>query len=318
MIVMSNIHSANIRKLDIGSLIALRRLLDEGNLSKVAREIGLSQPALSHLLARLRVALGDQLLVREGKGLTPTPRGAELRDRLHALLPQIETLFADEQFDPASSDMLFKIALTDHAGEVLLARLLDAQLAEAPHVKATIAVIPNRQTDLAALDEGEYDLRIGWLRSLPPHWHRRKLLEDRIVLIAARGNSAVSDDMSIDEFARLSHVALESERPIYPNMIDSFLMGKGLARNVVVRVSHFSLAPSIVASSALVAMFPERLARRFGDSIRIVQPPFDFPNPNLSMAWHPRTHEAQGHRWLRKLVVETCRQLARSDEVAES
>lgn len=310
MVGMASILNANIRKLDIGTLIALQRLLDEGNLSKVAREIGLSQPALSHVLARLRNALGDPLLVREGGGLTPTPRGVELRDRLHQLMPQMEAVFAADGFDPAQSDMLFKIALTDHAGEVLLARLLDAQLSQAPRVKTTIAVIPNRQTDLAALDEGHYDLRIGWLRSLPPQWHRRKLLEDRIVLIAARDNDAVLPALSVAQFAQLGHVALESERPIYPNMIDSFLAEHNLERNVIVRVSHFSLAPSIVASSKLVAMFPERLARRFGDSIRIVDPPLPFPNPNLSMAWHPRTHDSLAHRWLRGLVVSTCQTLA--------
>lgn len=307
MVVMANILDANMRKIDVGTLIALQKLLAQRNLSRVAREVNLSQPALSHILARLRHIFDDPLLVRDGGGYVLTAQGERISQRLEHALPALLELFHSAAFDPARSTASLKLGLTDHAGQVLLPSLLDAIMQQAPHVRVSVAIIPNRQTDLAALDEGRYDLRIGWLRSLPPQWHRRKLLDDRIVLICAQDNPDVIEPLTIERFAELFHIALESDRPIYPNLIDRHLAERGLERKVAVRISHFALAPTIVTRTRLVAMFPERLARSLGDQIRIVEPPLDFPNNDLSMAWHPRVHAAAEHLWLRKLVVECCK-----------
>ena len=228
MVSMSDILSANIRRLDVGALIALSKLLAQRNVSRVAREVGLSQPAMSHLLARLRTAFGDELLVRDGTGLVLTAAGAQLQARLEAALPHLLGVFAGETFDPASSFVHFKLGITDHAGQVLLPGLLAELHERAPRATVSVAVIPNRQTDLSALDEGRYDLRFGWLRSLPPQWHRRKLLDDRIVLIASADHPGLSEPMTIEDFAALDHVALESERPIYPNLVDRYLASCGL------------------------------------------------------------------------------------------
>ncbi|RYY42635.1 MAG: LysR family transcriptional regulator, partial [Sphingomonadales bacterium] len=294
---MSDILSANIRRLDVGALVALSKLLAQRNVSRVAREVGMSQPAMSHLLARLRIAFGD------------AAEGARLQARLEAALPHLLGVFEGESFDPASSNVHFKLGITDHAGQVLLPDVLAELHARAPHATVSVAVIPNRQTDLSDLDAGRYDLRFGWLRSLPPQWHRRKLLDDRIVLIASADHPDIADPMTIEDFVALDHVALESERPIYPNLVDRYLASCGLERRVVVRVSHFAIAPSIIAGTRMVAMFPERLARNVGPGIRIIQPPLDFPDPNLSMAWHPRVHASAESIWLRQLVIDRCQRL---------
>jgi DNA-binding transcriptional LysR family regulator len=309
MNIMSTILDANIRKLDIGTLVALHKLLTERHLSRVAREMGLSQPAMSHALARLRRVFGDPLLVRDRTGLVLTARGEAIRARLDTTMVEVAKVFDHEAFDPASSTVRFKLGITDHAGQVLLPALLNILHAEAPGIQTSIAIIPNRQTDLADLDAGNYDLRIGWLRSLPPHWHRRKLLDDHIVLICAKDHPLIGDTITAEEFVALDHIALESERPIYPNLIDSFLAERGLERQIATRISHFSLAPTLVAMTQMVAMFPERLARSFGEQIRIVKPPFDFPDNDLSMAWHPRVHSADAHIWLRRVLIECSRKL---------
>ena len=309
MVLMSDILSANIRRLDVGALIALGKLLAQRNVSRVAREVGMSQPAMSHLLARLRLAFGDDLLVRDGTGLVLTAEGARLQARLEAALPHLLGVFEGESFDPASSNVHFKLGITDHAGQVLLPDVLAELHARAPRATVSIAVIPNRQTDLSDLDAGRYDLRFGWLRSLPPQWHRRKLLDDRIVLIASADHPDIADPMTIEDFVALDHIALESERPIYPNLVDRHLASCGLERRVVVRVSHFAIAPSLIAGTRMVAMFPERLARNVGPGIRIIQPPLDFPDPNLSMAWHPRVHASAESIWLRQLVIDRCQRL---------
>lgn len=301
---MFDILSANVRKLDIGTLVALQKLLTERNLSRVAREMGLSQPAMSHTLARLRRVFGDPLLVRDGGGLALTAQGEALRQRLDSALPGMVELFRTGEFDPESSNATFKIAITDHAGQVLLPDITAALRVAAPNTRLVVAVIPNRQTDLADLDAGQYDLRIGWLRSLPGTWHRRKLLDDRIVVIGRKDHPDLDGELTLERFVELDHIGLESERPIYPNLIDSYLASKGLERRVAVRISHFSIVPTILARTRMIAMFPERLARTLLDVVRIAESPLDFPSHDVSMAWHPRIHAAPESVWLRNLIVE--------------
>lgn len=314
MVDMSDILTANMRKLDVGTLIALRRLLTDRNLSRVAREVGLSQPAMSHTLARLRQIFGDPLLVRDGASFVLTAEGEALRLRLDAALPVLVQVFQNGEFDPAQSRMLFKIGITDHAGQVLLPGVLNELRVHAPLTRTTIAIIPNRQTDLPDLDAGRYDLRLGWLRSLPPNWHRRKILDDRIVLIAAKDHPTLREPLTIESFMGLDHIGLESERPIYPNLIDSYLEKLGMTRHVAARVSHFSIVPALVARTNMVAMFPERLARSLDAPIQILKPPFDFPDHDLSMAWHPRVHTAAEHIWLRNLIVRSSKAPLREAE----
>ncbi|RYE03794.1 MAG: LysR family transcriptional regulator [Sphingomonadales bacterium] len=304
---MLDILTANVRKLDIGTLVALQKLLTERNLSRVAREMGLSQPAMSHTLARLRRIFDDPLLVRDGGGLALTAQGEALRLRLDSALPAMVDLFREGEFDPERSSAVFKLAITDHAGQVLLPDIATALRERAPHMRLIVAVIPNRQTDLADLDAGQYDLRIGWLRSLPGAWHRRKLLDDRIVVIGAKDHPDLEGKLTLERFIELDHIGLESERPIYPNLIDSYLATKGLERHVAMRISHFSIVPTIVARTRMVAMFPERLAKTFHGAIKIVDSPIDFPSHDLSLAWHPRIHTSRESIWLRSLIVECAR-----------
>ncbi|WP_158511820.1 LysR family transcriptional regulator [Novosphingobium sp. PP1Y] len=306
---MAHILDMNIRKVDLGSLVALDRLLAERSLSRVARDVGLSQPAMSHMLARIRRIFNDPLLVRDGSAMVLTAEGVELKARLEVALPELLALFSPTRFVPMESRTTFKLAITDHAGQVLLPRLLGELREQAPHVQISISVIPNRQTDLEELDRGQFDLRVGWLRSLPPHWHRRKLMTDSIVLIGAIDHPDLVEPLTIERFVALDHVALQSDRPIYPNLIDSYLSSKQLHRNVVAHVSHFSLVPSIIASTRMVAMLPRRLAEeqaRLGQ-IQIVKPPLEFPDNDLSMAWHPRIHVAVEYVWLRKLIATFCK-----------
>ncbi len=305
---MAHIHNSHLKRLDLGMLSALLLMLEQRSLSDVAREVGMSQPALSHALARMREIFDDDLLVREGNALVPTQRAVLIRDQLRSLVPDLQGLLESAAFDPASSQQVFKIAITDHAGQVLLPDVIHKLGEQAPHVVTDISIIPNRQTDLKELDDSQYDTRIGWLRSLPPRWRKRKLCDDRIVLIGAPEHPDFADGgsrLTIERFVELKHVALRSERPIYPNMVDTLLAQHSLERQVVMRVSHFSVVPFLLTGSRMVAMFPERLALKFADLglIRIAHPPIHFPPSDLSLAWHPRVHSDPGHVWLRRLIV---------------
>lgn len=295
-------------------LRALYLLLEQRNLSAVAREIGMSQPALSHALARMREIFEDPLLVRERNTLVPTARGEQIREQLRGIIPELQSLFSGQDFAPLESRQTFKIAITDHAGQVLIPEFVRRLHEQAPNVEIRISLIPNRETDLAALDDGQFDTRVGWLRSLPPQWRKRKLCDDQIVIIGAVDNDLLADNgahLTVEHFTTLPWLALDADRPIYPNMIDSFLFEQGLERTIMGRVTHFSIVPFIVSKSKLVAMFPLRLARKFAERgiIAIARPPIDFPDSNLSLAWHPRVHADPAHQWVRKLLVSCAEDL---------
>lgn len=299
-------------------LRALHLLLEQRNLSAVAREIGMSQPALSHALARMREIFDDPLLVRERNTLVPTARAEQIQSQLRAIIPELQLLFSGQPFLPAESRQTFKLAITDHAGQVLIPDFVRRLNEQAPHVQIRISLIPNRQTDLAELDEGQFDTRVGWLRSLPPNWRKRKLCDDQIVVIGALDNPALADGgahLTVEHFATLPWLALEADRPIYPNIIDTVLAEQGLERNIVARVTHFSIVPFIVSKSAMVAMFPLRLARKFAERgiIAIARPPTRFADSNLSLAWHPRVHDDPAHQWFRKLMIACADDLLAAD-----
>ena len=158
---MTAIQDVHIRKLDIGMLWALYMLLEKKSISGVAREIGLSQPALSHSLGKMREIFNDPLLIREGNQLVLTPCAMSLRDKLEDLMPSVQNLFDPLEFDPSTSKQNLKIAITDHAGQVLLPEVLRRLAKLAPEMETTISIIPNRQTDLAASSLSASLLQVG-------------------------------------------------------------------------------------------------------------------------------------------------------------
>lgn len=302
---MSDIHKLNIAKLDVGMIAALEVLLSERSVSKAARRVGLSQPAMSNALARMRVAFDDQLLVRGNSGMMLTPRAEILLRQLSEVMPQLVALGRAADFDPARTRTSFRIAMTDHAGMVLMPEVLRRLHSEAPHVQTHTSTISSRQSDAEAADSERFDLRLGWLKNLPAHWHQRQLLNEELVVIGSASNPALKRKLSVEAYLRLDHVALATSGPLFQNLTDQALAVSGLNRNIVARTSHFAILPFIVSRSNLVAMFPKRLAEMFRDlaDLRIVRSPYPFKDFNLSMAWHPRVHHDVEHRWLRQLVI---------------
>src|SRR5689334_3887889 len=138
---MSPIQDSHMRRMDLGMLRALHLLLEQRNLSAVAREIGMSQPALSHALARMRQIFDDQLLVRERNLLVPTARALQLQEQLRVIVPELQHLFSDQEFVPAESTQTFKIALTDHAGQVIIPEFVRRLNEQAPNVTFRISLI---------------------------------------------------------------------------------------------------------------------------------------------------------------------------------
>lgn len=303
---MSTMQNLNIAKLELRALLALEGLLRERSVSKAAQRVGLSQPAMSHMLARLRKTFDDQLLVRGRNGFVLTEYGERLLHHVSELAPQIEALGKADRFDPAASHATFRLACTDHASVVLSSPLLQAFSAAAPAAIVKILSVPSRHLDLPQLEATRFDLVVGWFDALPADWHVKKLFDEQLVVIASASNSAIGATLDLGTFLSLKHVVLAPDERELQNMADMTLASRGLKRNVGAFVSNFSATPFVVADSQLIAMIPSTLATRFSHlaKIRLHRPPLEFPSYPVSMAWHPRVHAEPGHRWLRQLIID--------------
>jgi DNA-binding transcriptional LysR family regulator len=290
--------------LDLNLLLALDALLRERSPTRAGAALGLSQPAMSHALARLRELLGDELLVRRGNDMEPTPRAESLVAPLREILRGIEALLDQpDAFDPSTADRELSIATTD-LGELTLIPSLVARLRASPglrlriRIRALGAELPER-----ALADGDVDLAIGTFLDPPAAMRVSTLYGESFTSIVRRGHPALTEAMTPARFAALPHalVAIPGDGP---GVVDAALAAHGLRREVVLRTPHFLAVGALVAGSDLVATLPGRIAvdaARRHDVIAFT-PPVDVPGFDVQMFWHPRRDRDPALRWLREQV----------------
>ncbi len=292
---------------DLGLLVTLDALLQECSVTRAAKRLGLSTPAMSHALARIRDKLGDPLLVRAGRGMVLTPRAAELRPRVREVVAGAEQALAPKQpFAPQSLARAFRILATDHVLLVLGLEVDRILRAEAPAVDLRFA--PNSPDDPEALRQGAADLAVGIYGELPPEMRTRPLLTDRHVCLVRDGHPEVGARLTLAQYTGLPHVQI-APRGAPGGYVDDTLRGLGHTRRVARAVPFFVAGLHLVAETDYLLTAPERVARamapRFG--LRILEPPLELRPYTLSLLWHPRFDADEGHRWLRDALVRAAR-----------
>jgi DNA-binding transcriptional LysR family regulator len=273
--------------------------------SRAGARLGLSQPAVSNALAQLRGVLGDPLLVRGPRGMVPTERALALAAPLRAALAQLEySLGPSAPFDPATSDRRFTLATNDFVAFALLPKLLARLSREAPGVRLQVRAWQEHHVP-ADLERGEADLMLGIFRKLPPGHQQTPLFVDRFVCVVRRGHPQVRGKLTLATYVKLPHV-LVSHQPNGRGVVDDVLAGRGLARTVVLRVSHFLLVPAIIAGTDYVAALSEHVAHPFAKAwpLQILPPPLPLPVGDISLVWHERTHASPAQAWLRGVIGE--------------
>jgi DNA-binding transcriptional LysR family regulator len=303
---MVDIQSSNILRFDGTTLVTIRHILAERNLTAAAQLAGLTQPAASNALARVRKVLGDPLLVRGRNGLALTPRGELLLAQLEQIVPLLETMAKPPSFDPATSDMLFNVAASDHASLMLMPRVLRKLREEAPHVRISVSLIQGGQARGVDLEKAGFDLRLGWLQALPQYWYSRRLVDDQIAVICAASSGLSEKTLTPEMFEKLGHVALATERPLYQTLADQALARLGIQRNVVAWTTNFTAIPLMVAGSDLIALFPLSLARLYQGfaDIRVLPSPVPLGEYHITMAWHPRVKDDPAYQFLRAIIID--------------
>lgn len=297
---------------DLNLLVLLDVLVEESSVTRAARRVGLSQSATSHALARLRSLLGDPLLVRSGRGMTPTARARQLAGPLRRALADLGAALAPPRpFDPARDRRCFTLAL-EEAGQAGLLPLLAGALALHQASGVSLRVVAGgggaAESELA---DGRVDLALS-VAPAPGRGLRWEPVFSTPYVTIARGEPEASErELGLKEFASRSHIALAGPASV-DREIDRLLAARGLRRRVALEVPSLLAVPRVVAGSELVATVPALLLRldREGNRLAVHRSPLNLPRVTGALVWHDRVHGDSGHQWLRSMVRETCRRLA--------
>jgi len=282
----------------------------ERSVSRAAEHMGLSQSAMSEVLARLRKRFKDPLLVRGRRGMQPTPLARDLAPSIHDVAARLRMLVTTgERFDPATCTTRFRVAASDYTQFLLMPRLVESMARRAPATSVDVLPVSIRQVE-EALDFDEIDVAVAYFQDPPQGMKRQVLFSEHYVGIAARGHAALSGKLTAEAFAALRHISVApSGLNYFRRPLDLKLVELGLARRVSVSSPHFLLAAHLVAQSDLVLVLPSRAARYLAHilPITIFDPPLDLPEFEMAMYWHERTQSSSAHRWFRGEVRRALR-----------
>lgn len=294
----------DIRAVDLNLLKAFDALVRERAVTRAATRIGLSQPAMSHALARLRTLFSDELFVRTATSMEPTARAREIAPLVTTAIEHIEAaLRLGGGFDPATSSATFTAGMAEYAEIALVGRLARRFAEEA--AGATLRLLPaTGHQALEQLDRGEIDVAVAHLPHLPAHLEASVLLRDPFVVVMRQGHPAARAPLTLEAYAAQTHL-LVSPRGASSGALDGILIDFGLKRRIALLVATYLAVPAALAASDLVATVPERTARQIAGTAEIaIRPlPIDFAT-TVTMAWHRRAAADPAQSWLRALLVD--------------
>lgn len=293
---------------DLNLLIALNALLSEGSVSRAAERLGLSESAMSRTLARLREATGDELLVRAGRAMVPTPRALALRDRVKALVEEASAVLqpAGPDLNLGTLERMFTVRANDGFTEAFAHLLVARTAREAPGVRLRFAPKPDK--DVRPLREGLIDLDVGVLGESGPEVRVQALYRDHFVAVVRQGHPLLEGEMTPERYAACDHVVTSRGGRI-TGPVDDALAAAGLKRKVAVVVPSFGTALSTAAATDMVALMPASYFEhlRASTALRSFELPVPTEHITISQMWHPRLERDPAHRWLRGVVLEVCR-----------
>jgi DNA-binding transcriptional LysR family regulator len=294
--------------IDLNLLVVFDAVMQERSVTRAGQKIGLSQPAMSHALNRLRYILKDQLFVRTPEGMVPTPRAEQLANPLRRALNDIQLALEPDIFDPKEANRRFTISVNNYAAVVLSPALIVAAADAAPFVQfdlrpsGTLPVI-----DL--LDRGELDLALGYFESPGKRFGVKSLLEDHFVLAMRREHVNEHRKLTASSLAALPHLEISSSGED-TSFLDGWLARQKLSRRIAHHAPYLSAA-RILAQSNMVATLSSRIAEAFvrSDELYTMDLPCPSPRVTLGMVWHRRLENQPALQWLCGVIETVCRKL---------
>lgn len=301
----------NLASVDLNLLVALEALIEAANVTHAAATVGLSQPAMSRTLRRLRALMNDPILMQTRHGMVPTPRARSLALPLRRALEQIrETLEPRQPFDPMAATDTFTLSWPDAGQIVLLPPLLQRLKREAPRVNLNIIYRDPDGGQYEALEAGEIDLGVEISRQVPLGFYTEQILDTDYICIARKHHPAIGKRLTLKQFLALGHIGLSPAGTAEPD-IDGILAPRSATRRIALTVPSYLPIPWLVANSDLIATLPglavDMIAKHF--PIRRYLPPIPIKPLPVSIIWHERTHHDPKYQWLRKTVVKISQEL---------
>ena len=287
----------DLRRVDLNLLVILDALLTEQHVTRAAERVHLSQPAVSHALARLRDLLDDPLLVRQGGSLVPTARALELATPLAEALAQVQALLAPNRFDPASAKRRFRVAMSDYSAAIFLPDLVRTLRREAPGTDLQI-VQASREGMVDGVLNGDLDLAAGVFPDMPVELRTTPLFEEHYTCLVDRSSLPVDGALDLAAYLSRPHVLLEMRGSGTPE-IERALSAIRERRHVAISLPHWGVAPQLIQGTDLILTVSSRgLLSIDHPALVTVPPPFHIPSFAVELAWHARRGGDSGLQWL--------------------
>jgi len=305
----------NFRTLDLNLLRVFDEVMTERNLTHAADKLALTQPAVSNALRRLREALGDELVVRSGQGVAPTPRALALWPVVRRALAQLQEALAPGAFDAASAHTSFVLAMADATGATLIPSLVEILEREAPGVSLRVVPLTTRDPR-RLLDEGSADMAVGYFPAAmadltaraqsdsPVAFESMRLYDGEYVCVMRAGHPLARGPMTLDAYCAARHLLVSfSGKPF--GFIDQALAALGRERRIVLTVNQFFTAGRVVAASDLLTVLPRHFVGVASLKDELVWRPLPMPVPivHVDALWHQRRHGEPAHRWLQQALA---------------
>lgn len=299
-------HMDNHVRFDLNLLAVFDAIMQERHIGRAGERLGLTQPAVSHALGRLRTLTGDRLFVKHARGVKPTPRASALAETIAPALVMLQTsLDPAREFQPQTVTRTIVIGASDYATLVLLPAVATSLRREAPLMDVSVRAISRADVD-QALRRREIDLAIGPLAAAPEGIHSIPLFKERFVMIARKTHPLLKNPLTVEAFAALPHL-LVSPRGDASGAVDMALRELGLSRRVALTVPHFLAAPFLIETTDLVAVIPERVAVRMRPAagISIGEIPVGIPPWTVGLGQSKENLTDACMAWLVALICRT-------------
>ncbi|WP_264367455.1 LysR substrate-binding domain-containing protein [Pantoea sp. RG18] len=298
-------------KYDLNLLPVLLVMMEERNVTRAAERLGITQPALSNALNRLRETLNDPLFIRERYGMRPTPKAEQLAQVVGAALSSIDKVILGQQdFDPLNATRLFTVAPNSYVEFIMMPAIVARLRSCAPGIRLRLTPFGNDVTETGVIS-GNTDMVLGRIVEPPDNLVVQHLMNEGLSCVIRADHPLVGENLSAEQYEQLKHVNVLPPGRMRAGLYQA-LEQRGLRRQVAVSVTHFLAVPEMIAVTDYCATLPRLICQHLSrdQRLRIIPAPVDLGTFPVEMGWHARYRDDPAHRWFRTLIAETAQSLS--------